>query len=345
VTSPDLIGAKPVSSVGLHGADIELTVAMTVLVADQRIRAARPHLSDLGLNRLGWFLTYLNLAVLVIDVTLFGVFGLTIKWSTAALGGIPLVSLFCVWLNFYFVPGRRSESVVAEFVLVVGLMVLFTNVGSIMQYGAIAAGLPYADWWLADLDAAMGIHVASLAAWTEAHPVFNLAFKVSYASLIVQFFFAILVLAAYRDRARVWEFAFHFHVCLVISLAALVIFPAICPPAYFHFQPTIDMTRVIRQIRELHDGSMKVVRFDELEGLVSFPSFHAAGGFIVTWVFRDRRRFCVPLAALNVVLFASTFMTGVHYLVDVLASIPLFAFSVFAYRRWGSRWLPTEAGL
>jgi len=315
----------------------------TVLMADGRVRAARPRLAELGVNRLGCFLVALNAAVLVTDVALFAAFGLSVKWSTLAFGGIPLAALFMVWLNFYLAPGRRSESTVAEFVFLIGLMVLFTNVGSIMQYGAVAAGFPYADWWLAAADASLGVHVASLAAWTAAHPLANLAFRISYASLIAQFFFTILVLAAHRDRARVWEFAFHFHMCLVIALAALVVFPAICPPPYYHFQPTIDMTRVIRQIRDLHEGTMKVVRFDELEGLVSFPSFHAAGGLMVTWAFRDRRRFFVPLALLNLALFASTFMTGVHYVVDVIASVPLFAFSAFAYGRWGSRWLPPEA--
>jgi membrane-associated phospholipid phosphatase len=102
------------------------------------------------------------------------------------------------------------------------------------------------------------------------------------------------------------------------------------------------MSRVILQIQQLHEGTMKTVRFDELEGLVSFPSFHAAGGLIVTWAFRHRRRFLVPLALLNLALIASTFMSGVHYVIDVIASVPLFAFSVFAYARWGSRWLPRE---
>jgi len=314
------------------------------MIAAANRRAARPRLSDLGLNRLGWFLALLNAAVLLADVTLFSALGLSIVWSTVTLYVLPLAALFLVWLNFYFVPGSAKESTVAEFVFLIGLMVSLTNVGSVMQYGAVAIGAPYVDSWLAAGDRALGLYVPSLAEWTRAHRFVALAMYVSYASLIAQFFFTILVLAAYRDRARIWEFAFHFHVCLVITVAALAVFPAICPPAYYHFDPTIDMTRVIHQIRTLHDGSMKAVRFDELEGLVSFPSFHAAGGIIVSWAFRRRRWFFVPLALLNVAMFASTFITGVHYVVDVIASVPLFAFSVFAYSRWGARLLPAQPG-
>jgi hypothetical protein len=38
---------------------------------------------------------------------------------------------------------------------------------------------------------------------------------------------------------------------------------------------------------------------------------------------------------LNSALIAATFMTGLHYVVDVLASVPLCAFSVVAWRLWG----------
>src|SRR5258708_5226103 len=94
----------------------------TVVVAE-RVRVPRPRLSQLGLNRLGCFLLLLNAIVLVTDLALFGALGLSIKWSTVALGAVPLASLFCVWLNFYFVPGRRNELAIAEFVFIFVLMV------------------------------------------------------------------------------------------------------------------------------------------------------------------------------------------------------------------------------
>jgi membrane-associated phospholipid phosphatase len=41
----------------------------------------------------------------------------------------------------------------------------------------------------------------------------------------------------------------------------------------------------------------------------------------------------------NVVLIASTFVTGVHYVIDVIASVPLFVGSVVIYHRYCARWL------
>jgi hypothetical protein len=307
----------------------------SALAARERPQMTVVSAADLGLNRLGVFLLAGNAALLVTDIVLFASLGISIRWSAKAAGGIiPFCALLVVWLNFYFVPGRQNERLVAELVFIVGMIVLFTNLGSLMQYGAVAVGAPYADWWLAASDAALGIHVGTLAAWTRRHPFVDLTLRLAYISFMPQLLFVVCVLAWYRDRVRLWEFAWHFMVCAAVAVAALIVCPAVCPPAYYGFQPTVDMTRLIHQIQTLHDGTMKVVRFDDLEGLVSFPSFHVAGALIVTWAVRARRWFLWPLACLNVLLIASTFLTGVHYFVDILGAIPLFVGSVLLYRRY-----------
>ncbi len=157
---------------------------------------------------------------------------------------------------------------------------------------------------------------------------------VAYATLLPQFLFAVIVLGVLRERERLWEFTFHFHICLIAAVAALTIWPAMCAPSYYGFASTIDETHLMWQIRGFHDGTMKVLRFDELEGLVSLPSFHVAGGLIVTWAFRSRARILIPLIVLNMALTLSTFISGVHYFVDVIAVAPLCAASLAAYRWW-----------
>jgi membrane-associated phospholipid phosphatase len=85
---------------------------------------------------------------------------------------------------------------------------------------------------------------------------------------------------------------------------------------------------------------MTVVRFNDIEGLVSFPSFHVAGALLVTWAFRHRQRIFIPLIVLNTGLALSTVITGEHYVVDVLAAVTLVAVSVALYR-WRGKWLLT----
>jgi hypothetical protein len=304
------------------------------------ITRPRARLADLGLNPLGRRLAALNAIVFAVDVWLFSLSGLTFDWSSTGVGALLLGTMLIVWLTFYFLPGPPADKLVAEAVFVTFLLVLSTNVASPMQYGAIALGSPYVDSWLAAADARLGVHVPDSAAWIRAHPAISLLANVVYFTLLPQFLFAVIVLAALRERERLWEFAFHFHLCLVVTVAALTIWPAACAPVYYGITPAIDITRAIDQIRGLHEGTMTVVRFDQLEGLVSVPSFHAAGGVLVAWAFRDRQRLLIPLIALNIGLVLATFMTGIHYFVDILAAVPLLGVSYAAYRWWGRRLLP-----
>jgi hypothetical protein len=295
----------------------------------------KPGLARLGLNPLGQRLVAFNAVVLVVGVLLFTERGLTLEWSTVWFGALLLGAILVAWLNFYLVPGGPKEWFVAEVLFVTFVMVLLTNVVAPLQYGAVAMGSPYADPWLAAADARIGVHVPTLAAWTRAHPATSLLATLAYFTFLPQLVWTVFALAVLRERERLWEFAFHFHVCLIVTIAALAVLPAVCPPVYYGFTPTIDMTRLIGQIKDFHDGTTTVVSGNKLEGLVSFPSFHAAGAVLVTWAFRRRRRILIPLMVLNGALLISTCITGVHYLVDVLAAVPLFAGSLAAYRWWG----------
>jgi hypothetical protein len=310
---------------------------------DQDAGPARPRLARLGLNPLGRLLIGLNFCALIAGAALFSAGRLTIEWSTVWLGAALLGAIVVVWLNLYFVPGKPSESFVAEVLFVTFAMVLLTNVLVPMQYGALALAAPYADPWLARADAWLGASVPALTAWTWAHPWISRLATVTYFTFAPQMLLTLLILAVLRDRDRLWEFAFHFHVCLIVTIAALAVWPAVHAPAYYGFKPTIDMTRTIAQIKSFHQGTTSVVRFDDLDGLVSFPSFHVAGALLVTWAFRRRRHILVPLSVLNTGLVISTVLTGEHYVIDVLAAVPLVAASLAAYRWGGQRLLTADA--
>ena len=57
---------------------------------------------------------------------------------------------------------------------------------------------------------------------------------------------------------------------------------------------------------------------------------------MVTWACRRHLRLLVPVVILNAALVAATFMSGAHYAVDTLITIPMFAASVVVYRRWAA---------
>ncbi len=81
------------------------------------------------------------------------------------------------------------------------------------------------------------------------------------------------------------------------------------------------------------------MRYDNIDGLISIPSFHTAGGLMVTWAFRHHRAWLVTFAVVNVLLIAATVLSGTHYAIDVLATGVLFLGSLGLWRVWGRRGL------
>jgi membrane-associated phospholipid phosphatase len=325
----------PITAVGISGSAIPGT------------RAPKATAADLGLNGLARRLIGLQLVVILATGLLMRYQQLVIAgWSGKGLALANVVILLGVWLYFFAMPGPRGggEERIAETFLIFVLLIVFTAVSAVAQYPAVAMGAPYADGWLARSDAAIGVNVAALANVVSRHPATAHLLRQAYLAYIPQFFFTVIGLAILGDRKHLWELVFHHHVCLTLAVIGLACWPAVCPPAYYGFVPTIDMTRLIHQIRSLHDGTMKVVRLDELDGLVSFPSFHVAGAMMIAWAWRRRLWTLIPIVVLNTAVIVSTFVTGVHYFVDVVAAVPLVAGSIIAFRYYGQPLLEGSPG-
>jgi PAP2 superfamily len=282
-----------------------------------------------------------QVALLGLTAPLYPHLGLSFAWATLVPHAMMLALLFGIWGHHQIVPDGQQGVAVTDVLLAMFLLLLLTNIASPAQYAAVALKRPLVDHWLAAADAALGIHVPSLTSWTRAHPSVGFLLKICYFSLLPQFVLApIAVGLVLRDRQRLWEYVFHFHFCLIVTLAFLAVFPAACAFTYYGFESTLSQARFIHHFQALRDGSFTMIRFDDLDGLISMPSFHAAGAMMVTWMFRGYRRWLVPVALLNVGLLASTVLTGAHYFIDVLATAGVFLASVAAFRLYGSRLTP-----
>ena len=293
-------------------------------------------LAALGLNPLARWMIVLQAAILALSAWLDYRLGISLAWATAVPSLIGLAMVFALWLSFVARPGPTSERMTAETVLVLGLILVLTNIGAAAQYPAIAFGRPLIDAWLARADAGLGLNAARLTAFTRAHATYARALFVAYSTFLPQFILPIVLQGlVFRNRERLWEFAFHFHVCLAVTLAALALFPANVPAPHYGYVAIFDQTRFASQFAGLRDGTFRTIRLDQVEGLICMPSFHVAGALMVTWAFRGSW-IVWPLAALNAVLILATLMSGVHWAVDVFATFPLFACSVAAYRWWGA---------
>jgi hypothetical protein len=298
----------------------------------------RPSVAELGLNPLAKALLTLQLVLAVGLVVSASQVGLTVMWSTSAPIFVWDAVLMGLWFYLASVPGGSREWVVAETVLGWTLILLLSHLLAPAQYVAVAANRPLIDRWLAAADGLFGVNVGDLAAWTSAHPQVGRILRTAYFSLLAQFVLIPPVLGMLlRDRDALWEYVFHFHFCAIVTVLALALFPAACAFQYYGFTSVIDQSRFIAHFNGLRDGTMHVIRFNDLEGLISMPSFHVAGAMMVQWSLRRFPLLFWPVAVLNGFLVASTFMTGAHYVIDLVGTSVMFAVSLFVWRKVARR--------
>jgi hypothetical protein len=306
--------------------------------ASLETRASAATAAELGLNRLAWCFILLQLALLAATCVLYQRFGLSIVWSSTAVYATALSMFTLAWLCHFLWPGRPGEWVVAETLLIALLLLSLTYIVAPAQYAAVALKRPLIDASLAAADRVLGVHVPTLAAWTREHSMISRVLTLAYITIGPQLFLPVIVLGLFkRERARLWEYCFNFHFCLVLTLLALAFFPAACAFNFYGFESTLDQTRFTTHFMRLREGSFSEIHYDKMEGLISMPSFHVAAGLMVTWAFRQHRTWMVCLACLNVLMIAATFMSGAHYFVDVVATAALFVAGVVIYDMWGAR--------
>jgi PAP2 superfamily len=293
--------------------------------------------SALGLHPLTACLAAMQVLLLASTLLLYPRFGLTVVWTPvlpllAAIGGLLLL-----WAYFVSTKTTPTERRIAEALLVLALILALAVILAPAQYLAAAWNRPPIDPLLARADALLGVHVPTLAAWTRQHPRVNRWLTWTYFTLLWQFAVIVPALAVVRDRRALWEFVFHFHVCSIVTVITFAVFPAICPFTYYGFESTISQARVVAALEGTRNGTLKVLEFGKLEGLVSMPSFHAAGAMMVTWAFRRHVWLLVPLLAINALLTVATFMSGVHYVIDLVGTLVMLAGSLWLWRVWGGR--------
>ena len=73
-------------------------------------------------------------------------------------------------------------------------------------------------------------------------------------------------------------------------------------------------------------------RIGEMQGIVTFPSYHTVLGVLFPYMFR-RHRWFLPVLVLNVLLIGSVPTEGAHYVVDAIAGV-IIAVVALAVAQW-----------
>lgn len=265
------------------------------------------------------------IALIVGSFVLFGSF--QIEWS--GFTKVAAISAAAYAGGLFYSRVRRDRRASAALTGTAQL-VLFTAVGAPLSYIAASANLPLWDDNFSAWDRALGFHWMDWLAAMNAHPLLHAIFFLAYLSIMVQAAATIFALAITGHQIRLRIFLLSFMAAALVTIAISAIMPAQGVWGHLSLSATNypDITPVTRNIHlpifsGLRDGSFRILSVDRAEGIITFPSLHAALAMIfitALWPVRYLRWIALGL---NALMIASTPVDGGHYFSDVVAGLAI----------------------
>jgi membrane-associated phospholipid phosphatase len=264
----------------------------------------------------------------------------------------PVVSDFYVQWRAFWVPALATLVLMgaagiyrnwrAEPRLAAGLestaqVVAFAAVGAPLSYLAAATNLPLYDHWFDAADRALGFDWNALLAIMNDAPWLFTALRLIYMSLTLQMTMAVLCLA-FSGRLvwlRVYTLAFLFAALVTIAVSAVLPAAGVWP----HYELTATDSHILPTVHTswpvfygLRDGSFRALVAVGSEGIITFPSLHAALAVILIAALWPLRRLRWTILTANAVMLVATPIDGSHYLTDVLAGVAIAVLCLYAAR-------------
>lgn len=284
----------------------------------------------IGLRRLDatiWAVIAL-VAAFVLFAAAFSDFTVILRSFIAPAGCCLLLKLGAVYYRDW-----RNDLNLASALESTSQLVAFAAVGAPLSYVAASAALPLQDAALAHLDTVLGFDWKGLLACMHRWPNIFKLMHLAYLSLSLQMIAAVLVLG-FTGRLfwlRVYMLSFIFAALITIAISTVV--PA--EGAWLHYGITSSKVLPLSHTSwpvffGIRDGSFRHLVGVGAEGIITFPSLHAALAAILVatfWPVPVMRWFA---AFINCLVVVATPIDGSHYFADVLAGLAIAGLSVAA---------------
>lgn len=233
--------------------------------------------------------------------------------------------------------GIRPDPKLASGLECTAQVIAFAAVGAPLSYLAAAAGaaLPLQDHVFDAIDLALGFNwMALLGFMNEAPATFNVL-RLIYGSLLPQMALAALCLAFTGRLVWLRVYTLAFLIAALTTIAISAVLPA--EGVWLHYELTPADARAVPVVSTvwpvftgLRDGSVRALVALGAEGVITFPSLHAALAVIMIAALWPLPVLRWIVFVLNVTMLVATPIDGAHYLIDVIAGLAIAAVSLFA---------------
>lgn len=266
----------------------------------------------------------LLLATLAYLAALAGAALLDVK--TPILDGVPLYLLAAGLLCFcgHAILPRFPRSVLivqaACIVFALGLSL------ACLSYLGPITDLPLRDTEMIWIDRHLGFDWVQVMRGFDHQQVLLTILDGAYATFTAQLIGTVLILIAFRRTRELDRFFVTFICASVLAELASVLAPTLGPmptlaqdDSFLHLSTLGRATGQI--VLALRDGHLRTIDLDAINGIISFPSLHAAVAVIVPYTLRWNKPLFWPVLILDCAMLASAIPSGNHYLADVLGGI------------------------
>jgi membrane-associated phospholipid phosphatase len=253
------------------------------------------------------------------------------------LSGVPLclaVAFGLSWCNRITFPNGTRTALFVEAacaVIVLGLSL------ACLSYLAAAIDLPLRDQQLVRVDRYLGFDWLQIMQIVDGWPRLLDLLDAAYATFTFQLIATVLILVLARRARDLDRFFITFISASMISEVASVVVPTLGPMSVlaghssFANLPTLGRTTA-EIVTALRDGTLKEVDLDAINGIISFPSLHAAVAVIVPFALCWNKPLLCAVIALDSVMLVSAIPSGNHYLTDVVGGVSIAVLAIVCSR-------------
>ena len=240
------------------------------------------------------------------------------------LQGVPLWAGAALLLGFYtrvaFPRATRLQCFIESVFITLALGVSL----ACLSYVGAATDLPLRDGEIIWIDRHLGFNWLQIMTALDHSPRLLGILNGAYATFTTQLVGAALVLVIAKRTRDLDRFFITFACASIIAEAMSVLVPTLGPiwalagNARFANLPTLGRTTA-EIVLALRDKSLGTIDFEAVNGIISFPSVHAAVAIIVPYTLRWNRWLFWPIACLDAVMLISAVPSGNHYVADIFA--------------------------
>lgn len=269
-------------------------------------------------------------------------------WATIGLIGLTVIGATLVaplridWRSFlapascgalmaaaaWFYRSIRNEPRLAAVLTSTSQIIAFAAVGAPLSYLAATAGFPLQDALFDSWDRAwLHLDWTQLMQMIASRPSFRLVLLLAYSSFAAQTVTTVFALGVAGRLASLKTFIVAFMATTLITIAISAVLPSVGPWVFLDlhsdmangFLPTSATSWPV--FLGLRDGTFNTINGMNSEGIITFPSLHAALGILFGAALWRVKRVKWAGLVVNGLLLVSTPAYGSHYFVDVIAGV------------------------